>query len=175
MKKYADIRSQIKTGDLLAWRDSGTGTFQAMVERYIVRLTTTSPHTHVGLAWVEAGRVWVIEITTHGCAPRPLSLCGNFDWIPAPAPLKDEALAFAFSCFGVWRYSKWQAIMGRLKRLVIGADAWGQCAEFCLAVLARSGMAPTDIATPADVVEGALFNWDAPLIAVENKDVGVLS
>lgn len=75
-----------------------------------------------------------MDITTKGCAPRLLSTCGDFDWAPAPAVLSDKALRYAQACFGEWTYSRLQAVLGKLKRLVIGQDSRGQCAEYCLAI-----------------------------------------
>jgi hypothetical protein len=168
MKKYSEVRNEIKTGDMLLWRDAKTGPLRTMLERLAVRVSTTSPYTHVGVAWVELGRVWVMEITTHGCAPRLLSECGNFDWSPAPEPLTPEALRYAFSCFGVWRYSKWQAILGALRRLTIGADTLGQCAEYAIAIWRIAGIAPSETATPAACADGALMVWGSPIYFVEN-------
>lgn len=164
--KYSEARDRIKTGDMLLWRDHGIGPLRPLIERWIVRHSTASPHCHVGVAWVCFGRVWVMEITTKGCAPRLLSLTGQFDWAPAPRELSESALYFAFSCFGMWVYSRWQAVLGALKRLAIGADSFGQCAEYALAIWAKDGMAPTDTATPGACADGAMQVWGVPLTTV---------
>ena len=164
--KYAAARTLIKTGDMLLWRDHAGGSIRSIVERWIVRHGTADPHTHVGLAWADHGRLWVMEITTKGCAPRLLSGCGPFEWAPAPAELSESALTFAHSCFGEWTYSRWQAILGALKRLVIGSDSVGQCAEYVLSVWRLDGMAPTDTATPGSCAAGAALVWDVPLTPV---------
>lgn len=165
---YAVVRNRIKTGDMLLWRDHAGGTLRAMVERWIVRHGTASPYTHVGVAWADHGRVWVMDITPKGCAPRLLSTCGDFDWAPAPQALSERALAFAHGCFGEWTYSRWQAVMGKLKRLVIGRDSKGQCAEYSLAVWQVDDMAPGDWATPGACADGALLVWGSSLMTVTN-------
>jgi hypothetical protein len=165
--RYEAARDQIKTGDMLLWRDHAGGPLRGIVERWIVRHGTASPWTHVGVAWVDHGRVWVMEITTKGCAPRLLSGQVPFDWVAAPRELSERALAYAHSCFGEWTYSRWQAVMGALKRLVIGADHVGQCAEYALSVWQVDGMAPTDTATPGACVDGALLRWGGALVSVQ--------
>ena len=165
--KYTDIRHLIKTGDMLLWRDHKAGSLRSVIERWVIRHGTASPYTHVGLAWKEYGRLWVMDISPKGCAPRLLSECDSFDWAPAPKALSDNALSIAFSCFGEWSYSRWQAILGGIKRLVIGKDKLGQCAEFVLYVLREDNMAPTDIATPGACAIGALQVWGSPITTIK--------
>lgn len=166
---YSEVRLKIKTGDMLLWRASKEGSLRSVIERWFIMHGTSSPYTHVGVAWVEHNRVWVMEITTHGCAPRLLSSCGDFDWSPCPKELSEQALSFAFDCFGSWTYSRWQAVLGALKRLTIGDDKQGQCSEFALAVWSVDTMQPTTIATPAACAEGAMLNWKSPVYSIENK------
>jgi hypothetical protein len=163
---YAQARELIKSGDMLLWRDHKGGSVHSIIERWIVRHGTGSPYTHVAVAWAEHGRVWAMEITTSGCAPRLLSSLGQFDWAPSPKLLSDDALNFAFGCFGSWIYSRWQAVMGALKTLRIGDDTQGQCAEYALSIWRRDGMAPTEIATPGDCADGALLVWQASVQTV---------
>ncbi len=98
--QYAEARSKIKTGDMLLFRNHVGGGLRATLERWFVEHGTASPYTHVGVAWVEYGRVWCMDMTTKGCAPRLLSTCGDFDWAPSPAPLNDAGMAVAFEGFG---------------------------------------------------------------------------
>lgn len=166
--KYAEARNKIKSGDMLLWRNHSGGGLRSVIERWFVEHGTASPYTHVGVAWCDFGRVWVMEITTKGCAPRLLSDCGSFDWAPAPQELTEAALCRAFSRFGQWEYSRWQAILGQLKRLTVGADNLGQCAEYALDIWQVDGIAPTIVATPAACADGALRYWDSAIHFVES-------
>lgn len=159
---YSDARSLIKSGDMLLWRDHPGGSVRSIIERWFVRHASASPYTHIGVALVEHERVRVMDITTKGCAPRPLSGNPDFDWAPAPKVLSEESINFAASCWGEWEYSRWQAILGWCKRLVIGADTKGQCAEYAIAIWRANHMAPTDIASPAACADGATLVWDSP-------------
>lgn len=160
---YTRHRSSIKSGDLLAWSSQGDWRSRHGLETHLTRIGTESEWTHVGIAWVEHGRVWVIELTTLGCAPRLLSDELPCAWLPAPRRLSDRALTYAFSRFGRLRYSRWQAVLGWLKRLTIGDDLAGQCSELVIEILRVDAMAPTDVATPAALIDGALRVWGSRL------------
>ena len=170
MPDYADIRPHMKTGDLLFWRNHKGGPAIGYLERLIVQAGTMSPYIHVGMCWVEGGRVWVMEITTRGCAPRLLSLTGDFAWVSAPQALSKPALWRAQSFFGEWTYSRWQALTGWLGKLSIGKDLRGQCAEYVLTVLNDCDHLKfaKPIATPQGVADAALMQWQAPLVHVFN-------
>lgn len=165
---YEQARSQIKTGDMLLFRNHVGGGLRATIERWFVSHGTGSPYTHVGVAWSEHGRVWIMDITTKGCAPRLLSSAGDFDWAPAPTALNEQALEFAFDGFGELTYSRIQAVLAELGLLKIGADMQSECAEYALTIWRKAGMPPTDKATPAACAEGAMLNWGASITAVEN-------
>lgn len=167
--KYSDARALVKTGDMLLWRDHAGGVLRGVIERWFVRHGTASPYVHIGVAWSEHERVWVMDITTKGCAPRPLSGCLPFDWIPAPAKLSTDALNFAISCFGEWEYSRWQALLAFFKRLVVGADKYGQCAEYALSIWARDMCVPSHVATPEDCAYGGLAVWGSTLQIVTGE------
>ena len=167
--KYAELRECIKSGDMLLWEGHATGDLRHDTEVELVEHATASNWTHVGVAWAEHGRVWVMDLATTGCAPRILSEDVPQGWIPAPRRLSDQAMAFAFSRFGKMTYSRWQAILGWAKRLVIGDDLAGQCAEYALEIYRVDGIAPSDVATPAACARGALARWPgASLYTVES-------
>lgn len=165
---YPDARSQIKTGDMLLFRNHAGGGLRSMIERWFVSHGTASPYTHVGVAWADHGRVWVMDITTKGCAPRLLSTCGDFDWAPSPTTLNDAAMACAFDGFGELRYSKWQAFLAGFDALEVGIDKESECAEYALTIWHEAGIPPTDKATPAACADGALQTWGASITAVQN-------
>lgn len=165
--QYAALRGNIKTGDMLLWRHSKGGALRALIERWLVRHFTGAPQTHVGIALVQYGRVCVMDMTTYGCAPRPLSEEVPFDWAPSPRELSEEAVTFAYKSFGRLRYSRWRAILAALRSLRIGSSTYSECAEWALSVWAVDAMAPTDEATPGACAAGALEVWGAAITAVQ--------
>lgn len=53
--KYEAIREQLKSGDMLLFRNHSGGGLRGILERWFVAHGTASPYTHVGVAWVEHG------------------------------------------------------------------------------------------------------------------------
>lgn len=126
--KYIDVRPKIKTGDLLVWSHGGWSTWHD-IQVSLVRMFTQSEFSHVGLAFVSAGR---------GLGP--------------------EALEWAFQRLGD-RYSKWQAIKAFLGGLRLGEDDLWECAEYVLGILRVEGEELTNVATPTGVVKAAMQQW----------------
>lgn len=154
---YADARQQMKSGDLIAlshydWASFNDWKVQA------VRLGTQSEYSHISMAWVIGGRVFIIESVQPDIRLMPLSnMFGahGIYWIPLQAPMSDQELEFALSKVGNGKYSVWQAIMAQLRKLKIGADNLWECAEFVIAARRFSGVDLGDKATPSAVVLAA--------------------
>lgn len=155
--RYAEARTKIKTGDLLAWSHGGWRNWHD-IEVSIVRMATRSEYSHVGLAFAGAGRVFILEAVGSGVRLFPLSRELPFYWVRRPASLRGKAVDFAFERIGE-EYSKWQAIKAYFGLLTAGEDAEWQCAEYVLAVLRADGEDLTPIATPSAVVQAAARNW----------------
>lgn len=168
MRTYQDYRNQIKTGDMLLFRNHSGGGVRSIAERWFVSHGTASPYTHVGVAWAEHGRVWCMDMTTKGCAPRLLSLCGDFDLAASPMFLNEDALAFAFGKFGELQYSRLRAIGGAFGLIDIRSENESMCAEYALAIYQKAGMPPSDLATPAALAVGAAYCWGSPIVVVRN-------
>lgn len=70
--KYSDIRDEIKSGDVLAWSHRKLKSWYDLKVMF-VRIFTMSEYTHVGVAIVLGGRVWVLESVTPHIRLIPLS------------------------------------------------------------------------------------------------------
>lgn len=81
--RYADARHTLKSGDLLAWSHRSLKSWYD-VKIQIVRMVTRSEYSHVGICWVAAGRVWVIEAVEPCVRIYPLSKLGEFYHTPLP-------------------------------------------------------------------------------------------
>ena len=158
--KYADARKEIKSGDVLAWTHNGIKSW-ADFEVFFVRLFQRSEYSHVGVAWVIGGRVFVLEAVGSGVRIFPLSMALHFYWIPIGV-WSDVMETFAMAQVGA-SYSKWEAIRG-----FFGAtrkdDKW-QCAEYTRMILEFGGIELECDTTPSGVVE-ALLNKDFSLKVV---------
>ncbi len=158
--QYADVRPQIKTGDLLAWSHGGWRTWHD-IQVSFVRIFTRSEFSHVGLAWVANGRVFILEAVGSGVRIYPLSRELPFYWVPKPFRLSRNAVNFAFAHIGD-AYSKFQAKLAGLGLLQKGDDDVWQCAEFVLSILAQDRWPLDDVdATPTAVVKAAMQHWGA--------------
>lgn len=149
---YTHCRDAIKSGDLLAWSHHG---FRSWYDWKIqlVRMVTRSEYSHVGIAWVISGRVFVIESVTPFVRIVPLSNLLPCYWVHLPVQWDVEAEEYALSLVGNAHYSMWEAVRAFFG-LEDNPDAW-ECAELVKAVYARCGLALDGRATPSDVMLAA--------------------
>jgi len=154
MAKYDDFRDQIKSGDVLAWTHKGWKTWHD-IKIQLVRFFTQSEYSHVGIAWVVAGRVFVIESVIPYIRIVPLSTNLPVYWIPVEKDWNKEAEEYAMKLVGVGNYSQLEAIAAGLGLDTPESNGNWQCAKFVKAVLKRAGLEFTGPDTPSDVVEDA--------------------
>lgn len=158
MSKYADIRDQIKTGDLLAW---STGDWRSWhgIQVNLVRMFTRSEFSHVGVACVMAGRVFVIEAVASGVRLFPLSRELPFYWIRRPQALSDQAVEWAFQHIGREYESKLKMVWAFLTGRSIDRNRRFQCAELVRAIYAEDGEAFPGPDIPSALVNAAMASW----------------
>lgn len=161
--KYSTIRSQIQSGDILAWSHRSWKTFYDL-QVQAVRFATQSEYCHVATAWVEGGRVWVIEAVSPFVRIIPLSnvIGEGFYWLPMHDTHTTEELEFALSKVGNGKYSKMLAIKSQLADIDIDDQTRWQCAKFVMASKHKSDIDLGDKATPTAVVKAAQDLHDAP-------------
>lgn len=161
--KYADARPLIKTGDCLIFSNRSWNGFWNWLAQ-LVRLADRTEYSHVGMAWCEDGRVWVIEATRFGLYPQLLSRRNeDFYWIRAADSLEGAKLDAILERVGD-RYGWMDAVRGWLGRLVAGQnDSW-QCAEF----YAWARGLPVEVRlTPSSLIS-YLMRTDGPMQLVDN-------
>lgn len=155
--KYNEKRSQIKSGDLLAWSHRvppwrSWHDFKV----WAVRLVQMSEYSHVGIAYWEDGRLYVLEAVT----PRPRKVllseslpCYhtnlNLHWTNSA-----YALAMDYTHNAAYEYSAWEAIKAffglnsrRNKRI--------ECGELAMTLIERCGVFLDCRDIPADIVLAA--------------------
>src|SRR5579859_1866316 len=82
---YADIRNQIKTGDLIGVKRT-SGIFPIAT-----RIVTNSPYTHTGIAIWAGGRLLLAQTNSGGCNLAPLSQEAVYDFDVFDCPVDREA------------------------------------------------------------------------------------
>lgn len=148
MNKYSEVRSTIKSGDLLAWSHRGWKSFHD-IKIQLVRMFTQSEYSHVGVAWVVGERVFVIEAVEPCARIYPLSKLGDFYHIPLKAPWKADTEEKALSYIGS-EYKQLQAIKAFFRPL--GKGNVSECAALVLTILDHDGIDLGNFATPDAVV-----------------------
>lgn len=146
--RYQDARNKIKSGDLLAWSHRGWRSWYD-IQIQLVRFFTQSEYSHVGVAWVTGGRVFVIEAVTPKVRIYPLSKLGEFYWTPGFLDWTPELEERALGYVGT-EYSKMEALAAFFGRTVDAMKM--QCAKLVATLV---GINSSNM-TPSQVVDMAL-------------------
>ncbi len=156
MSTYEQSRSEIQSGDLLAWSHRKWGSWYDF-QVQMVRLFTQSEYCHVGTAWSIGGRVFVLEAVGAGVRLFPLSHLVPFYHLPTSNqwPWNIKAEKFALAQLGK-SYSKWQAVAAFLGVLKDGSDDKWECAEYAKAILGKCGLELTCNSTPTAIVQAVM-------------------
>ncbi len=149
---YKTVRPLIKSGDLLAYTHRSWKSWTD-IKIQLVRFFTQSEYSHVGLAYVMDGRVFVLEAVQPLVRIFPLSKTGDFYYLPLPSNWTEDVAEFAISHVGE-PYSQLQAIQAFFRPLK--HDGLWECAELALSVLSQSGINLGNKATPTAIVREAM-------------------
>jgi hypothetical protein len=153
---YSDIRSQIQSGDVIAWCRNHKPAGK------IISIATNSPYTHVGTAWVVGERVLVFEAVVPLVRIFPLSKLLPFEIVHMGRDLSDYALTFAMSKVGE-KYSLLECARGYLNR-IIDDDRW-QCAEYTKSIQIANGWNFICPETPVAVMnEAKRYSGNEPIV-----------
>ena len=150
---YADQRDNIKSGDLLAWSSDNTSLSSRLLT-FIVRFFTLSEFSHVGIAYREDGRLYVLEATIPKIQLRFLSERKGFYHVPMDVPWESSYELLLKHYIGK-PYSILDCIRGYLGKTDVSDDRW-QCAELCNDFYRHIGIDLQDNYTPAKVVKAAI-------------------
>lgn len=162
--RYIDARETIRSGDLLAWSHRGWGSWHDF-KIQMVRMFTQSEYSHVGIAWVVAGRVWVIEAVEPCVRAYPLSKLGDFYLTPLPLDWTPAVEEGALAHIGA-EYRQLDAIRAFFVELASGAVS--ECAALALVIAMSGGVYLGRRATPDAVVRHAQLLGN-PTYLIENK------
>ena len=149
--KYADARLKIKSGDLLAWSHKSWATWKD-IKIQLVRMFTRSEYSHVGIARVSGERLFVLEAVMPAVREQPLSLEGDFYWLPMKAKWTPKVDEVAMSKIG-YPYSQIRAMEAFFVSLDVNDVS--ECAAYALCVLKAAGINLGNRATPDAVVLAA--------------------
>ncbi|MDD4242703.1 MAG: hypothetical protein PHG08_00180 [Bacilli bacterium] len=165
--KYNDIRSKIKSGDVLAWTHKEWGSWYNL-QIQAVRMFTRSEFSHVGIAWVVDERVFVIEAVVPKVRVYLLSDEVPCYWMPCGESYWNEIVEKTSLSYVGQKYSKWQAILAAINKLKCGVDAKWECAELVNKILQNGNLLKEGeaLSTPTSIIEKLLYK-DFPLYIIE--------
>lgn len=166
---YQEARPKIKSGDLLAWTIRTTRSLKDL-QVQLVRIFTKSEYTHVGIAYVVGGRLFVLESVGSGIRMFPLSMSTPFYWIPLEVNWTEDTLTAALSKMGE-SYSKWEGVKSLWQKIKPGENKNWQCAEYARFILQNAGINVDCRSIPAEVVYWVQENLDATIHMVTSNDV----
>lgn len=146
--KYTDVRPLIRSGDMLAFNHGDWNTIDG-IKTQVVHMATRSTYSHVGLAWVVGGRVFVLEAVKPSIRIFPLSLSGPFYLLNMNAPWTPETEEYALLHIG-YPYSELNAMEAFFVSLPEGDVS--ECAAYVHEVLLRDGINLGLRATPDAVI-----------------------
>lgn len=137
----------IKSGDLIAWT-SNKGFYNKLI-----RLVTLSEYTHVGIAVIENGKLYVVEATRP--VVRKVELVGRapFHHIPMGVVV-DTVLSKVLKDFIGKEYSIVQAALS-VFNIYINDDKW-YCTELCYEFYKKAGIEFNKRLTPTRFVKQAI-------------------
>jgi len=159
--KFEQAKNEIETGDLLAWSSS---TFVGM----IVRGWTKSIYSHIGVAWVANGRLFVLEaINGDGVRLRPIQPTESFYFVKSGVKWSQEAEDFAMDAVGMdVDYSYLDAILAGINLKLKGRGF--QCAEFVAKIYRRCGLdLQEENRTPVEVLNEVSDRGDCLSVFVD--------
>lgn len=164
--KYTDIRSKIQTGDVLAWSEGGKWNSWRNFQLNLVKMGTMSQYNHVGIAYVLAGRVFVVEAVVPLIRIFPLSQLLPFYYIRTDFRLNEEQEATLMSYVGL-PYSKWEAIKSAFTKDTNGQKVW-QCSKLVNQVLKVFDNGFDDLYdTPQATVEYLMSKHDCTTLLID--------
>ena len=149
---YSTARPLIQSGQLVA-QSHGDWTTWRGIKVNLVRIFTRSTYSHLGIAWIVGGRVFILEAVKPKLRIYPMSKIGDFYLLPLQAAWGEAAENLALKNIGV-DYSEIVAMQAFFGPLQVGEVR--QCAAYALAVLRADGIDLGNRATPDAVVLAAM-------------------
>ena len=149
--KYSVHESEIKTGDILGWTHREWKSWYDF-QIQIVRMFTKSEFSHVGIAYWEDNKLYVIEAIGSGVRKSLLSENIPFYWIKAE-PLSEKAISFAKEQIGRRYESKIKMVINYFWDLDLENNKRWQCSELVNAIYRVNKTPLTFIDEPSKIMQ----------------------
>lgn len=161
--QYSQYREKIQSGDLIATSGGGKGWVRKL-ELNIIQSFTQSQFDHIGIAYREGDRVFLIEATPPEVRIGPLSNQLPFYHIAMNIEWQEAYTKYLFAKLGQ-RYSSWQALVSYFRKPEKD-KAW-QCAELVNDFYKKIKVSGNFGYTPVSVIDECLRVSESGLIKVD--------
>lgn len=163
-KNVSNLRSKIRSGDLLAWSQDPNKNGKIFRFLPIVRFLTASDFGHVGIAYVKEDGVYVYEATMPEVKLRKIDDSETFYCCSMKFEWSDSAKEWLDDKLGC-KYSVLDGIRAYLGIVTKRDDRW-QCAELARDFYCENGIDLNCHPTPTAVVNEAMFQRSATLVKI---------
>ena len=163
--KYADARSQIRTGDALFFSGGNWKSWYG-IQIMLVRMFKPSKWSHVGMAWAENGRVFIMESVGSGIRLNPLSNDMPCGWVSRPQPLTEDAVQWAFKRIGAKYPQKWKMVLNKAFGMKVDLAGRMDCSDYFLHINAADGLLMECVSDPTSICDYVMDEWGS-LTSVE--------
>jgi hypothetical protein len=168
--KYGDLRSTIKSGDVIAWSEKGSWKFGEIIksiELNIVRMFTESEYNHIGVVYVVGGRVLIVEAVVPAVQISQLSDRTPFYYIRTPDGWWTSNTEKTLLARVGMPYSKLEAIRAFFTKDTQGNYTW-ECAKLVNKTLMEFDPGFEQLHdTPTATVKYLLDKHSLPLVYIE--------
>ena len=164
---YNSEREYMRSGDLIAW-DKSRGGLLSKLTIFIIRLFTGSRYGHVGVVWVKAGRVFVVEAAQPEIKITPVSSLKEFFHIPTRVRWRKQYEEFLLSKVGL-KYSIFDCIRAYLGTLNEKDNDRYQCAELACEFYKIANILKDNYFEPGCLVDAILEERKTQPTLITNK------
>lgn len=157
---YADARPRIRTGDALFFTGGDWRSWHG-IQVMLVRMFKPSKWSHIGTAYVDHKRVFVLESVGGGIRQFPLSKGVPFGWVPRPrnSPISETALDWAFSKIGTSYPNKLKIVANKVFGCHFDLGGTMDCSDYFTGILAQDLMCFVCATDPTTLADEVTSKW----------------
>lgn len=166
---YSKAKTNIKTGDALFFSGGSWKSWYG-IQIMMVRMFKPSKWSHVGMAWVANGRIFIMEAVGSGIRLYPLSMEIPFGWVSKEKELSQNALEWAFQRIGVKYPPKWKMVLSKGLGLKINLRGSMDCSDYFLNILRQDGIFLECDVDPTSICDRVMEDWGSLTLVTKDPN-----
>lgn len=157
---YENARPKIRTGDALFFSGGNWRSWYG-IQIMLVRMFKPSKWSHVGTAYVDHNRVFILEAVGSGVRQYPLSKEIPFGWVRRPTKLKisNKALDWAFDKIGTSYPKKLKMFLNKAMGCHLDLEGTMDCSDYFSGILAEDGVQFNCACDPTSLCDEVTDHW----------------